>query len=106
VHGSTEQDQLRVGTRISKCLVQLLTVPWRYQRVRIATRQSNGGASRRVTAGRTLPPSLVKRMWFKALMRRSQTSRLNWNKFSRLLTVFPLPLPQPTIHQSWYGATG
>jgi RNA-directed DNA polymerase len=47
---------------------------------------------------------LVKRMWFKALMRRSQTSRLNWNKFSRLLTVFPLP--QPTIHQSWHGAAG
>ena len=47
---------------------------------------------------------LVKRMWFKALMRRSQTSRLNWNKFSRLLTVFPLP--QPTIHQAWHGATG
>ena len=46
---------------------------------------------------------LVKRMWFKALKRRSQKSRLNWNKFGRLLTVFPLP--KPTIHQSWYRAS-
>jgi group II intron reverse transcriptase/maturase len=47
---------------------------------------------------------LVKRMWFKALTRRSQTSKLNWNKFSRLLMVFPLP--KPTTRQSWYGAAG
>ena len=46
---------------------------------------------------------LVKRMWFKALKRRSQKSRLNWNKFGRLLTAFPLP--KPTIHQSWYRAS-
>ncbi len=46
---------------------------------------------------------LVKRMWFKALQRRSQKSRLNWRKFDHLLTVFPLP--RPVIHESWYGAT-
>ena len=45
---------------------------------------------------------LVKRMWFKALKRRSQKSKMNWKKFERLLTV--LPLPKPTIHQPWYGA--
>ncbi|MBI4495223.1 MAG: hypothetical protein HY690_20810, partial [Chloroflexi bacterium] len=43
---------------------------------------------------------LVKRMWFKALKRRSQKSNLNWKKFDQLQLVFPLP--KPTIHQSWY----
>jgi hypothetical protein len=47
---------------------------------------------------------LVKRMWFKALKRQSQKSKMNWTKFNRLLTVFPLP--KPTIHQSWHGAAG
>jgi RNA-directed DNA polymerase len=47
---------------------------------------------------------LVKRMWFKALKRRSQKSKMNWTKFDRLQTVFPLP--KPTIHQSWHGASG
>ena len=47
---------------------------------------------------------LVKRMWFKALQRRSQKSRLSWKKFDRLQAVFPLP--RPTIQQSWYRATG
>ena len=47
---------------------------------------------------------LVKRMWFKALKRQSQKSKMNWTKFDRLQTVFPLP--KPTIHQSWYGASG
>jgi group II intron reverse transcriptase/maturase len=46
---------------------------------------------------------VVKRMWFKALKRRSQKSKMNWKKFERLLTV--LPLPKPTIHQRWYGAS-
>jgi len=44
---------------------------------------------------------LVKRMWFKALTRRSQKSKLNWKRFEQLQAVFPLP--KPTIHQSWYG---
>jgi len=47
---------------------------------------------------------LVKRMWFKALKRRSQNSKMNWTKFDRLQMVFPLP--KPTIHQSWHGAPG
>jgi group II intron reverse transcriptase/maturase len=47
---------------------------------------------------------LVKRMWFKALQRRSQKSRLNWKQFDRLQAV--LPLPRPTIHQAWHGAAG
>lgn len=46
---------------------------------------------------------LVKRMWFKALKRRSQKSNLNWKKFDQLQLVFPLP--KPTIHQSWYTAS-
>ena len=47
---------------------------------------------------------LVKRMWFKALQRRSQKSRINWTQFDRLQSN--LPLPRPTIHQAWHGATG
>jgi hypothetical protein len=47
---------------------------------------------------------LVQRMWFKALKRQSQKSKMNWNKFHRLLAVFPLP--KPTIHASWHGAAG
>src|SRR5713226_5227987 len=47
---------------------------------------------------------LVKRMWFKALQRRSQKSEMNWQQFDRLQNV--LPLPRPTIHQSWYTASG
>ena len=47
---------------------------------------------------------LVKRMWFKALQRRSQKSRINWTQFDRLQSN--LPLPRPTIHQVWHGATG
>jgi hypothetical protein len=47
---------------------------------------------------------LVRRMWFKALKRQSQKSRMTWTKFARLLTAFPLP--KPTIHQAWYGASG
>jgi RNA-directed DNA polymerase len=47
---------------------------------------------------------LVKRMWFKALQRRSQKSRMNWKQFDRLQTV--LPLPRPVIHQAWHGAAG
>jgi hypothetical protein len=47
---------------------------------------------------------LVKRMWFKALQRRSRKSRQNWQQFDRLLTV--LPLPSPVIHQAWHGAAG
>jgi len=47
---------------------------------------------------------LVKRMWFKALQRRSQKSGMNWKQFDRLQTV--LPLPRPMIHQAWHGAAG
>ena len=47
---------------------------------------------------------LVKRMWFKALQRRSQKSKINWQQFDRLQSV--LPLPRPMIHQPWHGAPG
>jgi len=47
---------------------------------------------------------LVKRMWFKALQRRSQKSRINWQQFDRLQSV--LPLPRPMIHQPWHRAHG
>ena len=39
----------------------------------------------------------VKRSWFKALQRRSQKSRMNWQRFDQLLAVYPLP--KPVIHQ-------
>ena len=47
---------------------------------------------------------LVKRVWFKALRRRSQRSRMTWKQFERLQHL--LPLPRPLIHQAWYGAAG
>jgi group II intron reverse transcriptase/maturase len=47
---------------------------------------------------------LVKRMWFKALQRRSQKSTMNWKQFDQLQTV--LPLPRPMIHQAWHGVAG
>lgn len=36
----------------------------------------------------------VGRMWFRSLRRRSQRSRLTWDRFNRMREVFPLPLPQ------------
>ncbi len=45
----------------------------------------------------------VKCSWFKALRRRSQKSRMNWQRFAQLLTVYPLP--KPVIRQSWHGAS-
>ena len=43
----------------------------------------------------------VKCSWFKALRRRSQKSRMNWQRFDQLLAVYPLP--KPVIHQPWYS---
>jgi group II intron reverse transcriptase/maturase len=43
----------------------------------------------------------VKCSWFKALRRRSQKSRMNWQRFAQLLAVYPLP--KPVIHQSWHS---
>jgi hypothetical protein len=36
----------------------------------------------------------VRRIWFKWLNRRSQRSRLNWERYQDLLRDFPLPRPQ------------
>jgi len=36
----------------------------------------------------------VKRLWIKWLRRRSQRSRLNWERYQALLGVFPLPRPR------------
>ena len=44
----------------------------------------------------------VKRAWFTTLRRRSQKSRMTWQRFNELLRVYPLP--RPVIHQSWRGA--
>lgn len=41
----------------------------------------------------------IKLMWLNALRRRSQKSRMNWKRFTQLLTR--LPLPRPYIHQHW-----
>lgn len=44
----------------------------------------------------------VKRAWFQSLRKRSQRSRMNWERFHRILATFALP--KPIIHQSWYRA--
>jgi RNA-directed DNA polymerase len=44
----------------------------------------------------------AKRAWFKWLRRRSQRSRLNWERFTALLGRFPLP--RPRIHVQIWGA--
>jgi RNA-directed DNA polymerase len=46
---------------------------------------------------------LVERIWYKAMKRRTRKNRLNWRRFHELLRVYPLP--QPRIHQPWYGGT-
>lgn len=38
----------------------------------------------------------VTRIWFQSLRRRSQRSRLTWDRFNLLLTFFPLPKPHAT----------
>jgi RNA-directed DNA polymerase len=40
------------------------------------------------------------RIWFRALRRRSQKSRLNWERFNALLRRMPLPSPRITV-QLW-----
>jgi hypothetical protein len=35
------------------------------------------------------------------MKRRTRKNRLNWQKFNKLLKVYPLPTPK--IHQPWYG---
>jgi hypothetical protein len=42
----------------------------------------------------------AKRAWFKWLNRRSQQSRLRWERFEALLRQFPLPTPRVTV-QLW-----
>jgi group II intron reverse transcriptase/maturase len=45
----------------------------------------------------------AERAWYKWLCRRSQRTRLNWDRFNNLLKV--LPLPRPRIHvQLWAAA--
>jgi len=39
----------------------------------------------------------TKRAWFKWLRRRSQRSRLTWERFERLLVRYPLPRPRLTV---------
>jgi group II intron reverse transcriptase/maturase len=43
----------------------------------------------------------VKRAWFQALGRQSQKADMTWQRFHRLLDIFPLP--KPTIHQAWHS---
>jgi hypothetical protein len=42
----------------------------------------------------------TKRAWYKWLNRRSQRSRLSWERFHALLEQFPLPRPRITV-QIW-----
>ena len=44
----------------------------------------------------------VKRSWYKWLRRRSQRTRLNWERFSEMLRGWPLPRPRITV-QIWDG---
>jgi group II intron reverse transcriptase/maturase len=39
----------------------------------------------------------TRRVWFKWLRRRSQRTRLTWERFTVLLTVYPLPRPRITV---------
>jgi group II intron reverse transcriptase/maturase len=43
---------------------------------------------------------LVERAWYRWLRRRSQRTRLTWQRFGGLLKVFPLPTPRVTV-QIW-----
>ena len=36
----------------------------------------------------------VRKLWFRALYRRSQKNAMTWERFNRLLKVFPLPAPR------------
>ena len=36
----------------------------------------------------------VRKLWFRALCRRSQKSAMTWDRFNQLLKVFPLPPPR------------
>jgi group II intron reverse transcriptase/maturase len=36
----------------------------------------------------------VRRLWFRALRRRSQKNAMDWDRFNRLFKVFPLPAPR------------
>ena len=44
----------------------------------------------------------AKRAWFKWLNRRSQRSRLNWERFADLYRDYPLPTPRRVV-QLWSG---
>jgi RNA-directed DNA polymerase len=41
----------------------------------------------------------VRAIWFKALRHRRQKSRMNFERFEKLLEIFPLP--RPVIHECW-----
>ncbi len=43
----------------------------------------------------------VRKLWFRALRRRSQKSRMTWERFNRLLSVFPLPSPTTRSLRDW-----
>ena len=43
----------------------------------------------------------VRKLWFRALCRRSQKSRMTWERFNRLLNVFPLPSPTTRSLRDW-----
>ena len=43
----------------------------------------------------------VRKLWFRALCRRSQKSRMTWEKFNKLLGVFPLPTPTTRPLHDW-----
>jgi group II intron reverse transcriptase/maturase len=43
----------------------------------------------------------VRKLWFGALCRRSQKSRMTWERFNRLPSVFPLPSPTTRSLRDW-----
>jgi hypothetical protein len=50
----------------------------------------------------TLLVHVTRQCWFKWLRRRSQRTRLNWERFERMLERYPLPQPRITI-RIWGG---
>ncbi len=51
----------------------------------------------------TLLVHWTRRVWFKWLRRRSQRSRLTWERFERLLERYPLPRPRIMV-RIWAGS--
>lgn len=95
------------GARLSKAIKAVYEWSRRHRHLPVATqhqalvRRIRGHYNYFGVSGNT--PSLAKlwfqarRAWYKWLRRRSQRTRLNWERYEELLKYFPLPLPRVTV---------